>query len=421
MDFQNTVVVISKKACFDVKCIAKDFADYLGSQVVTDDLPAQEKEVLLGQVDRPESAGQMDPGVCNIHAVGKKWVFDAVHYQPLKEAVAYIKERNIKDCPVGFYKTLRTQVPLTWGEYKLVWNDEFDGEKLDIEKWTGRANMCFSDTVLTMEEPTVAVKDGALVMTTTILDRSDPKARYLTNYAICTADTMNYRYGYMEIRAKVPMYAMGEWPSFWYKSQNSYLYWDTFEKENGYRRQCPYFMEVDGFEVFSSKEYVVSNLHKWFYQPGILPNGKESKWESLDNVVPFRERAYRFEESENPCDWHTYGFLWTPKKMSFFLDGQCYYTYDLSVDFCRFGGGMEDYDQALNVMFNNMLFSEGRNPKDSPKDELFPLVYEIDYCRLYQLENEGRIYLPEEPGHAVTIDPKGVDRRDHGTYQSQQA
>ncbi|MEE1160515.1 MAG: hypothetical protein U0K70_00470, partial [Acutalibacteraceae bacterium] len=49
--------------------------------------------------------------------------------------------------------------------YKLVWSDEFDGDKLDSSKWTLRADMaCRSDLALCGEEnpEVMRLEDGML-------------------------------------------------------------------------------------------------------------------------------------------------------------------------------------------------------------------------------------------------------------------
>lgn len=434
MKFTEHTIVIPKDAHFDVKSAAmklqnffKEFA-FVTLPIVTDGQPAVEKEILMGKVDRPESA-TVKIDTWHIRVKGEKLVFDAVHYYPLNLAVeAFIKEQKILLAP-DFKMDGQTDVPMYWGKHKLVWNDEFDGKTLDVDKWTGRANMSMPDAVLSMRPGIVDVEDGNLVMTTRILDRSNPYARYETNFSITTADTMNYKYGYLEIRAKVPHYAMGEWPSFWMVSGNSELGKKAWrEAHNGEDRKVKYGVEVDIFEIFSNKYHVIPNLHKWYARDTnfLDGNGNRIGHQQLSGIDQGSSksgtRAYMFTDEEDPNGWHTYGFLWTPTEMSFSVDGDFYYSYDLRKNFGHPDSGMEDYDQPLDIIFNNMLFTEGYKASpsgawapnaipDTPEGaDLFPLTYTIDYCRLYQLEGEGEIFLPEEPGHGVLTDPNSPDR-----------
>jgi hypothetical protein len=47
------------------------------------------------------------------------------------------------------------------------------------------------------------------------------------------------------------------------------------------------------------------------------------------------------------------------------------------------------------------------------------LRYQIDYCRLYQLDGRDTLYLPKEPGHSQWVAPNHVECKfDHGKYRS---
>ncbi len=435
MNFMNSQIVIAKDAHFDVKSAAMRLQQYFHKEagwevpIVSDDAQEKPGEILLGRVARPESA-KVRPDTWKISVKNGKLVFDAVHYSTVDLAQRAFTDTGKVRVDADFTLKGETKVPLKWGTYDLVWNDEFDGDALDFDKWTGNANMAMPDVVLSVEPGVVDVKHGDLVLTSRILDRSNPQRRYVSNYAITTCDTMNYRYGYMEIRAKVPHYGMGEWPSFWYISANSELFLADYREKHGEDYKREYFTEIDAFEVFNDKYHVISNLHKWYYEQGKdeagnpiyrYHNGKGEpiKHEALDGIVPngkgiLGSRGYYFTDEEEPNAYHTYGFLWTPDEMSFSVDGKFYYTYDMHKDFGAAQSGIAGIDeQPLYVIFNNMLYPEswGNGGYIKPGEEgnaLFPLLYEIDYCRLYQLEGEGELYLPKEPGHGKKI--AGKDR-----------
>ena len=320
--------------------------------------------------------------------------------------------------------------------YRLVWNDEFDGEKIDYEKWSGCANMGLKNVKLTFDEDTVRLEDGKLIMTTDVIDKE--KRQYISNYSVSTHDTMNYSGGYLEMRAKVPMKGMGEWPSYWAISTDSEIFLKKYMSEHdGNVPPTGYSVEVDMFEVFSSKDTVIPNLHKMFYlgyhKMGIS-TGKY--FDKNGNPMPDRvqlsgidvgasesgTRGYTFEATdtmtanENANDWHTYGFLWNRDLMAFSVDGVFYYAYsmrdtgennnfnptyyDKDGNPRRFGmDGFEYENMALSLILNNMLFPENgifpwAKEVDKKNDDiLFPLRYEVDYMRLYQTDGD-MLYTP---------------------------
>ena len=259
--------------------------------------------------------------------------------------------------------------------YELVWSDEFEESKLDAGKWTLRKDMGErADLALAGEErlDVVRVTDGELRLNAVQnKDRDDGKTPYTTCYSVTTFDKMHFRYGYLEMCAKVP-YGQGSWPSFWMKASPGKISPPRFKD---------YMVEVDVFEVFSSPDTAVPNLHKWY------SGGKKHTQSGCPN-------RYTFSDASNLCEeFHAYGFEWTPREMAMYIDGEKYCVYDLSVDFDK-GGSMQGFHDPLYVIFNNHIFTEHSpwKPEDSEVDERsrFPMQYWIDWIRLY-LEARSRI------------------------------
>lgn len=100
------------------------------------------------------------------------------------------------------------------GDYKFVWGDEFDGDVLSPEKWTLNAKMGGNERVkLSSDSDTIYVKDGKLHLVAHKIE----DGTYKVPVSVVTQDTMNFQYGYVEIKAKVP-YMNGVWPSYWTQS-----------------------------------------------------------------------------------------------------------------------------------------------------------------------------------------------------------
>ena len=267
--------------------------------------------------------------------------------------------------------------------YEPVWGDEFDRSSLDAGNWTLRKDMGGNaDLSLAGEErpDVVCVSDGELRLNAVRnTDRSNGALPYTTCYSVTTFDKMHFQYGYLEMRAKVP-YGQGAWPSFWMKALPGTISPPRFKD---------YMVEVDVFEVFSSPDTAVPNLHKWY------SGGKKHTQSGCPN-------RYTFADASNLRDeYHIYGFEWTPREMAMFIDGEEYCVYDLSVDFDK-GGSMQGFHDPLYVIFNNHIFTEHSpwKPKGSKVDERsrFPMQYWIDWIRLYQKPGVGALYTAKKEG-----------------------
>ena len=194
-------------------------------------------------------------------------------------------------------------------------------------------------------------------------------------------DTMNFKYGYLELRARVP-FRHGAWPSFWMKSNTPFA-------------KSSYMAEIDIYEVFSSKNHVVANLHKWGGGKHVMLPGGEG---SLN-------RAFTFENDENlNNEYHVYGFEWDEKETKYYVDGYCYATFPID-ESGEFGNepslaGMSGFHDFAYPIFNNEIFSEGSRWKPegwvlTDEDEM-PIDYYLDYLRLYQNPEKEELKLGDE-------------------------
>lgn len=212
-------------------------------------------------------------------------------------------------------------------------------------------------------------------------ETSFEKHKYLTVGSVTTENTMSFKYGKLEVRAKVPFKA-GCWPSLWLRSHHA-----TGKQENP-----NYELEIDIFEVFGAADRLRANLHQQCI------NGESGN----SKMTNYRDEEYVFANSENLSnEFHIYGFEWTPEKMSVSVDGVVFCTWNLDVASLQSYGLLGDvsgFDTTLNILFNNHLFTasseyiEGELIEDSESN--LPAEYVIDYVRLYQ-KNDGlsKIYF----------------------------
>ena len=109
--------------------------------------------------------------------------------------------------------------PMSYSGYTLVWNDEFDGSSLGAhwiqEIGNGSWGWGNNESQYYRSENT-SVADGFL----TITAKEENFAGFnYTSSRIKTQGNLNYKYGRIDIRAKLP-YSQGLWPALWMLGEN---------------------------------------------------------------------------------------------------------------------------------------------------------------------------------------------------------
>ena len=371
-----------------------------------------EKEILVGNTNRGLAEAIDVDGKYTISCVGKKLQLSANQSAFLKTAVktfADLCEEGFAPVTFGYHEyeggsvTLNTKLT-NWlhsdkrqRTYTYVWGDEFYGDTLNKNKWvcsTGTSKMSgYKDVKLLDNEEAVQVNGGSLKMTAqTYTDPSNPDIKYAVPASVHTQGTMEYRYGYIEIRARVP-YRTGVWPSFWMQSA----------AKLGGRQNYDYFTEIDMFEVFGHTSDLYCNVHKWYSKDSDMAtthgithiaaaeDGGISSWLGDLFGQPMGEEKRTLT---NPEEWHTYGFAWDANYMCMYVDQTLFRAYDITSAKSVFGStnaekdsDMSGFNDPLYIIFNNHVFTENYSFQPNlitGNESNLPATYEIDYVRLYQ-------------------------------------
>jgi beta-glucanase (GH16 family) len=231
-------------------------------------------------------------------------------------------------------------------QWKLRWHDEFSGDHLDPSKWTsglpwrgddGGHRHHNSQYASLIADNDVVVRDGMVELLTRKTDAVDLRGRtfHYTQAFIQTDGKFAYKYGYCEIRAKVPQEAgAGLWPAFWMLSRG----WPP---------------EDDIAEFWTGRP--LPHFHQGFAYR--LPNHRKVQWISrhLDEV---------------PLGFHTYGMEWGPGYQLMNFDGK------ITV---RVYG-----PQAPNVRMYLILNSGVTSDPAPPATTIFPNAFVVDYVRVYE-------------------------------------
>ena len=381
--------------------------------IVTDTAKASDKEILIGKTNRSESNRSLSESELEVALKGNKLVFSGGHYVTTEAAVKRFT-RLMPDKNEAFTFKLKTDFSSTvdfLDDYEYVWGDEFeDWYDIDFGKWNFRLGMAGNTVMETStDRDVIDVSDGRLKLTPCyVFDPSNKDLEFKVPWSVATDATMNYVYGYAEIRARVPFYD-GIWPSFW--------------GGTGCDLKAPrnpnWHAEIDVFENFGTTDSLRPNIHKW-YDTNLL---NELFGLDPDERAHFqypKRNTYTFANPENLSnEYHIYGYEWTPTEMNIYIDGEKYMTFDIVNSFDA-NPDMSMFQDPQYNQFNCHVYSNGdSNPPSLIYDnlDLLPAAYYIDYFRLYQkkpgsVDYESELYTDtskrgQEPNNrkkAITLD-----------------
>ncbi len=341
-----------------------------------------EKEILIGECNRPEAQKLLDPSFLEVSVKNGKLVFSAGHPVILSSAVEkFIRLSRTSGSAVVFsQKTDFDPSPLDGYEY--VWGDEFEGEDIDFTKWDFEPRMGGTKKCeISRDKSVVRVEEGKLKLHGIMIDDPQkPDTRYRVPVSLVSKYKMNFRYGYAEIRCRLPFFS-GVWPSFWTQST------DVLSGE----KKADFMAEVDVFEVFGKSENknVVPGIIKWPHSGGhsfwcTYRETKKVDWTDKEGI----------EE-----EYHTYGWEWTPDQMVMYVDREKYMTFDLNEVYDG-RGDMQGFHDPMFLILNNHLMAEDSwqpGSRIEAAEELLPSKYYVDWIRIYQKPDVGSIWINKEP------------------------
>lgn len=204
------------------------------------------------------------------------------------------------------------------------------------------------------------------------MDYNEDTGLYSGAPMLSTANTMNWKYGYVEMRAKMPFCGKGEWPAFWMLASSANISKDIIDAA-----VCDYNAEIDIFENMSNVNKFQSQLHLW---------GKDGSVESITNVITQDGRQfYTFKNSQTANDWHIYGLKWTENRLVFYVDRVAFLSYYIPRSY------RDACSQYMNLIISLNSYTVNSNEATlSTGNQDVPKMY-VDYVRLYQNPQTNKI------------------------------
>lgn len=251
------------------------------------------------------------------------------------------------------------------GDWKLVWQDEFEGKTPDAAKWNILIRERSKHNELQYYVPDdVTIEKGCLRLRSRI--RNFGPMKY-TSGRVDTKGKYAPVYGRFEIRAKLPG-GKGIWPAHWLYPQNrnwqmEYIMAEAVAngKESMIPEERPWYTEIDIMEFLGHEPTVLYGTFHYYSFDGQKKTSSSTWKGNVDYTKGF----------------HTYVLEWEPDGMRWFIDGQLLHSTS------------EGVPHAPHYLILNTAIG-GAWPGNPDGTTVFPQYHDIDYVRVYQRDNYFR-------------------------------
>ncbi|MEN9988591.1 MAG: Endo,3,4-beta-glycanase ExsH [Bacteroidota bacterium] len=264
---------------------------------------------------------------------------------------------------------LKTDEIVSWNYH---FGDDFEGANVDEAKWHKRypwgglladQKQYASPEMLSQQEGVLHMKvnanPGFYPVEDWMINHEEAKKHgleiqgnsvkldYVTS---CIWSKQSFRYGYFEIRAKVPS-GQGLWPAFWLYGQNSKDEIDFMEMKG----ERPNEVHID--------VHCPDSCEKVFTKPFGLPKNWGG-WVKMNQQLT--------------DEYVTYSGVWLPNSLTYYVNG---------VPVSHYAG---DFDTPMNVIANMAVARDGFAFNPGPNAETkFPADYQVDYIRVWKLTSDN--------------------------------
>lgn len=239
---------------------------------------------------------------------------------------------------------------------RLIFADDFTHSgRPDPRRWGYEEGLVRNGEAqfYTVDRPENArVDDGHLIITT----RKEPwKNAGVTSASLITLGRFAFTYGKVEIRAKVPA-GRGTWPALWTLGD----YDPALGWPKGHWPACG---EIDLMEyVGMEPDRLFFTVHTEAYN--------HTKGTQRGHNVPFAKPWESFQ---------TFGLLWTPQDLTWYLDGQPVFR------FANDGQGPATWPfDRPQYLLMNLAIGGGWGGQKGIDEALFPAEFRIDHVRVWQ-------------------------------------
>lgn len=248
-------------------------------------------------------------------------------------------------------------------QWKLVWQDEFDGDTLDLTKWSCRLHLMqqrhntFTDEGAVLDGKghlhlILIEKDGQyysshLQTGSNYMDRpGEGYGKFTWPVAEFEKPKFMHKYGYYEIRCKLQTQP-GWWSAFWLQSPVIGASPDT---------------SVSGVEV---------DIMENFTRDGIVEHNNHWNGYGKDHC---QAASGKRELKETPDGFHRFGLEWSPSGYTYYIDGEKSWQVD---------GPVSHREQFILISTECMGYRNSDNPAEELLKAQLPDAFIVDYVRVF--------------------------------------
>ncbi|HEY1018231.1 MAG TPA: glycoside hydrolase family 16 protein [Sediminibacterium sp.] len=255
-------------------------------------------------------------------------------------------------------------------KYRLVWADEFNRDsRPDSSNWNYEKGFVRNHEWQYYQPENAWCENGNLIIEVRKEQRANPgyvanssdwrKNRPTIDYSsacLRTRGQKSWLYGRFEMRGKIPIDA-GIWPAWWTLGES---------------KPWPGNGEIDIMEYYRGK--LLANI-------ACLGADKKAAWYSA------KLSTDSLGGSKWASEFHIWRMDWTPEYIALLLDGTEMIKVPLDKLANKDGSGFNPFQQPHYMLLNVAI--GGDNGGDASATS-FPKRMEVDYVRVYQLEQKNR-------------------------------
>lgn len=250
-------------------------------------------------------------------------------------------------------------VPYIDDYWVAVWADEFNGDELDLDKWTYEINDGGggNNELQYYTDENLEVSDGTLKIEAR---KERYKTRDYTSSRIVSKYKGDFKYGRIVTSAKMPS-GRGVWPAIWMMpTQSKYGTWPRSGEID--------IMEYVGYDpnVFHSTIHTAKLNHMAGTQVG---------------------KSIKVSNAET--EFHVFETIWEPGVIESYINGELYFSYKYTAAFHQEVPYYEVFPfDELFFLIINLAIGGDWGGAQGVDESIFPTTLEVDYIRVYQKDYE---------------------------------
>ncbi|MGM0369316.1 MAG: family 16 glycosylhydrolase [Bacillota bacterium] len=286
---------------------------------------------------------------------------NASGYEDVSKEVMINGEEEIVDFSLKATDTSDNWEP--GSDWELSWSDEFDENKINSDYWTrqelpaGTFNNEWQEYTDSSENAYVEMdednEDGQMVIEAKYNEQGLEMGNF-TSARMITNEKVEYKYGKIAARIKVPE-GQGIWPAFWMLGTNI--------DETGGDTPWPQSGEIDIMEKQGGSDTKEKTVYGTAHY---ADENNDHKYEGGEKTI----------EEYLSADYHVYEIEWDEDSIVWKLDGEEYYSLDIS------SSEFDEFRKEFYILLNVAVGGTFSGDPDSTTD--FPQKMYIDWVRVYK-------------------------------------